>query len=592
MRQTRIFAGSSHPALVEGICDRLGQRPGNAELRKFSNGETSVQIQTSVRDQDVFIVQSGSSKINDNVMELLIMISACKGGSAKSITAVMPYFPYSRQSKKKSHRGAITARMIANLLHVAGVNHVITIDLHASQMQGFFKCPVDNLVAEPLIARWIRTNVPNWRDAVIVSKNPGGTKRVTSLADALKLSFGIVTTDRRRPGRGEGGLSLAGSAVFGMGMDGPYDDADLIDDALNIQTSVAHTAEQAHLETVQEAIQDEETDIKGEEAKDGENEEKAKDEEKVEEKDESQKKEEEENKGKEREDKHKRGRSRGISNTHAKFLMNGTGVPSSPLAKSSRPDSFSEDGPDSPRKALMRSATAPSAAHSPDHPEADEYTDERARDVIHGRLVHGHIVDEEWPSPALSAVSFKNRRNRAGSDDDDVDPPEQMLNSFMSTKSSVRPTEEPENAHPMGGSHDAGDTSEAEEEELKNPEFETTVTLVGNVRDRPVCIVDDMIDKSGSWIAAAETVVKRGGATKVYCMATHGLFGGDCLEEMQECECIERIIVTNSFPIPEEKRASCSKLTVLPVESLLSEAIRRNHHGESISQLFSLHNYD
>jgi ribose-phosphate pyrophosphokinase len=110
----------------------------------------------------------------------------------------MPYFPYSRQSKKKSHRGAITARMVANLLHIAGVTHVITVDLHASQMQGFFKCPVDNLIAEPLLSRWIRVNVPNWKDAVVVSKNPGGTKRVTSLADALKLSFGIVTTDRRR----------------------------------------------------------------------------------------------------------------------------------------------------------------------------------------------------------------------------------------------------------------------------------------------------------------------------------------------------------------------------------------------------------
>ncbi len=110
----------------------------------------------------------------------------------------MPYFPYSRQSKKKSHRGAITARMVANLLHVAGVNHVITVDLHASQMQGFFKCPVDNLVAEHLLARWIRMRIANWRDGVVVSKNAGGTKRVTSLADSLKLSFGIVTTDRRR----------------------------------------------------------------------------------------------------------------------------------------------------------------------------------------------------------------------------------------------------------------------------------------------------------------------------------------------------------------------------------------------------------
>jgi len=104
--------------------------------------------------------------------------------------------------------------MLANLLHVAGVNHVITIDLHASQMQGFFKCPVDNLVAEPLIARWIRHNIPNWRDAVVVSKNAGGTKRVTSLADALKLSFGIVTTDRRKHYRQHADYSLMNSAIL------------------------------------------------------------------------------------------------------------------------------------------------------------------------------------------------------------------------------------------------------------------------------------------------------------------------------------------------------------------------------------------
>lgn len=143
----------------------------------------------------------------------------------------MPYFPYSRQSKKKQHRGAITARMVANLLHIAGVNHVITVDLHASQMQGFFKCPVDNLVAEPLLARWVRMNVPNWREAVVVSKNPGGTKRVTSLADAMKLSFGIVTTDRRRAG---GGRPWNESAMFEqLRLDGPADSRGLVEAALD-----------------------------------------------------------------------------------------------------------------------------------------------------------------------------------------------------------------------------------------------------------------------------------------------------------------------------------------------------------------------
>ena len=110
----------------------------------------------------------------------------------------MPYFPYSRQSKKKSHRGAITARLLANILAVSGINHVITVDLHAPPSKGFFGKPIDNLHAEPLISRWIQTHVIGWEEAIVVSKNPGGTKRVTSLADNLQLNFGLVTTDRRR----------------------------------------------------------------------------------------------------------------------------------------------------------------------------------------------------------------------------------------------------------------------------------------------------------------------------------------------------------------------------------------------------------
>lgn len=133
---------------------------------------------------------------------------------------------------------------------------------------------------------------------------------------------------------------------------------------------------------------------------------------------------------------------------------------------------------------------------------------------------------------------------------------------------------------------DQGATSEEEEEDMQHADVETTVTLVGNVRDRPVFLIDDMIDRSTSWIAAAETVVKRGGATKVYCFATHGLFGDDCLDEMEQCAEIEKIVVTNSFPIPVEKRERSEKLVVLDVAPLLAEAIRRNHHGESISQLF------
>jgi ribose-phosphate pyrophosphokinase len=167
--------------------------------------------------------------------------------------------------------------------------------------------------------------------------------------------------------------------------------------------------------------------------------------------------------------------------------------------------------------------------------------------------------------------------HRQGSDDD---PPEHMLQSFMSVASSHRPD------HGLGGTGDATASDDEEEEALQDPELETTVTLVGNVRNRPVFIVDDIMDKAGSWIAAAETVVKRGGATKVYCMATHALLGGDALREMEECDEIESIIVTNAFPIPDEKKRGITKLVELDVSYLIAEAIRRNYHGESISQLF------
>jgi ribose-phosphate pyrophosphokinase len=187
----------------------------------------------------------------------------------------------------------------------------------------------------------------------------------------------------------------------------------------------------------------------------------------------------------------------------------------------------------------------------------------------------------------MSAVSNSTWRGRPPSEGDDDAVPDHMISSFLSTASSVRRNGENEHSQALGGTVDAAASSEDEEEDLKNPGLETMVTLVGNVKDRPVFLVDDMIDKSTSWIAAAETVVKRGGATRVYCMATHGLFGGDCLKEMNDCECIDKIVVTNAFPIPEYKRAQArDKLEVIPVDNLLAEAIRRNHHGESISQLF------
>lgn len=146
-------------------------------VKKFSNGEINVKISESVRDEDVFIIQSGCSDVNDNLMELLILISACKTASARRITAVIPCFPYARMDKKDKSRAPITAKLVANMLTVAGCDHVITMDLHASQIQGFFDIPVDNLWSEPLMISYIKRNIAGWRDGIIVSPDAGGAKR-------------------------------------------------------------------------------------------------------------------------------------------------------------------------------------------------------------------------------------------------------------------------------------------------------------------------------------------------------------------------------------------------------------------------------
>lgn len=411
-------------------------------------------------------------------------------GSNSIPLAVLPYFPYSRQSKKKSHRGAITARLLSNLLGISGVKHVITVDLHASQMQGFFKCPVDNLHAEPLIARWIRHNVPNWKEAVVVSKNAGGTKRVTSLADALKLNFGMVTTDRKRGGGMTHSMLL--NHLEGLEPLEPAANRIARNSFVEASTSTARTV-------LLESLRSEENkDIELPQS-DG-----------------------------------LRVRTNGVR-------VNGN--------SSQLPATVEED----------------TNGHT--DPDGHDYNDQRASEVTHGRLVQGHIVPDDFPSPATSAA------------DTTIPEDDPMLQSQASSYFV------PE-GHALGGSGDAEASSDEEEDKLKDPKVEHMITLVGDVRNRTVLIIDDMIDKAGSWIAAAETVVKRGFAKKVYCIATHGVFGGDALEQMQNCECINAIVVTNSYPISEERAKNASKLTILDLSYLLSEAIRRNHYGESISPLF------
>jgi len=197
----RILAGNSHPELVQAVVERLNVPLVPCTVKKFSNGEINVKISESVRDEDVFILQSGCSDVNDNFMELLILISACKTASARRITAVIPCYPYARMDKKNKSRAPITAKLVANMLVVAGCDHVITMDLHASQIQGFFDIPVDNLWSEPLMISYIKRQISGWQDGIIVSPDAGGAKRVTAIADKLGLEFALI--HRKRDGKSE-----------------------------------------------------------------------------------------------------------------------------------------------------------------------------------------------------------------------------------------------------------------------------------------------------------------------------------------------------------------------------------------------------
>ena len=204
LNSIKLITGNSHPELGELVSRRLGVPLTECVCRKFADQSIDVRIGSSVRDQDVYVIQSGHSPYidpNDSLVELLIILSACKTASARRITAVIPSFPYSRQTKKDKGRVPITAKMIANMITVAGAEHVITVDLHDSQIQGFFDIPVDNLTCEPSIARWIRHKVEDWRDAIIVSPDAGGAKRATSLADSLSIDFALINCSRHQRNR-------------------------------------------------------------------------------------------------------------------------------------------------------------------------------------------------------------------------------------------------------------------------------------------------------------------------------------------------------------------------------------------------------
>ncbi|MDO4531690.1 MAG: ribose-phosphate diphosphokinase [Bacillota bacterium] len=195
----KVFACNSNKELAEAIVERLGLRLGDAEVEKFSDGEISVKINETIRGADVFIIQSTSYPVNDNLMELLIMIDAMKRASAARITAVMPYYGYARQDRKARPRDPISAKLVANLLTSAGASRVLTMDLHCAQIQGFFDIPVDNLVGSPLLTNYyINKYGENLeKDFVAVSPDLGSVTRVRRFAEKLNIPIAII--DKRRP---------------------------------------------------------------------------------------------------------------------------------------------------------------------------------------------------------------------------------------------------------------------------------------------------------------------------------------------------------------------------------------------------------
>ena len=196
-KNMKIFCGSSNKELGEKIASKLGIELGEGTIVRFEDGEIYARIDETVRGRDIFVIQSTSNPVNEHLMELLIFVDALKRASAKSISVVMPYFGYARQDRKASPREPITSKLVANLLTVAGVTRVMTMDLHADQLQGFFDIPVDHMQALPLLARYFRAKGMYGDDVVVVSPDIGGVKRARKLAEWLDCKIAII--DKRRP---------------------------------------------------------------------------------------------------------------------------------------------------------------------------------------------------------------------------------------------------------------------------------------------------------------------------------------------------------------------------------------------------------
>ena len=196
----KIFCGNSNPDMAQTICAELGVPMGKCEVKRFADGEASVGLMETVRGADVFLVQSTCKPVNDSLMELLIMIDACRRASAGRITAVIPYFGYARQDRKAKSRDPVSAKLVANMITAAGADRVLTMDLHASQIQGFFDIPVDHLLGNPTFVQYYMDKFPedkfNHDDFVVVSPDVGSVARARAFA--AKVHMGLAIVDKRR----------------------------------------------------------------------------------------------------------------------------------------------------------------------------------------------------------------------------------------------------------------------------------------------------------------------------------------------------------------------------------------------------------
>ena len=195
-KDIKVFCGNANQPLAAEICQMMGTKLGESEVKSFADGEVSVSLYETVRGSDVFLINSTCKPVNDSLMELLIMVDACRRASAGRITAVMPYFGYARQDRKAKSRDPISAKLVANMITAAGADRVLTMDLHAAQIQGFFDIPVDNMHGNIIFAKYYAEKFPNHEEMVVVSPDVGSVARSRTFAN--KLGMGLAIVDKRR----------------------------------------------------------------------------------------------------------------------------------------------------------------------------------------------------------------------------------------------------------------------------------------------------------------------------------------------------------------------------------------------------------